>query len=239
MTSITDLSAYVKTSTGFAESTIAAVTTSVISFLSMSLRESDTVKLEGLGIFKAVDRPERQGRNPRTGELSTFKASRKIKFTPSKSFGVSVLPDSQAQSEAQTEFSEGFPLSQEFSQAIPLELLPGYIPSSPSSPSFPSSPSSPSSSEPVPSPTLSVSEGLTINQGLGVSSIPPIPSGLLPKVVTVKKVWNIKAPDESFVEVETNDLASWGVTVTTPIYSPETGWLLAGNIPELTGLLKS
>jgi len=28
--------------------------------------------------------------------------------------------------------------------------------------------------------------------------------------VTVKKVWNIKAPDESFVEVETNDLASWG-----------------------------
>jgi hypothetical protein len=57
--------------------------------------------------------------------------------------------------------------------------------------------------------------------------------------VTVKKVWNIKAPDESFVEVETNDLASWGVTVTTPIYSPETGWLLAGNIPELTGLLKS
>ncbi len=106
MTSITDLSAYVKTSTGFAESTIAAVTTSVISFLSMSLRESDTVKLEGLGIFKAVDRPERQGRNPRTGELSTFKASRKIKFTPSKSFGVSVLPDSQAQSEAQTEFSE-------------------------------------------------------------------------------------------------------------------------------------
>ncbi|MGB8688900.1 MAG: HU family DNA-binding protein [Microcoleus sp.] len=208
MTNLTD---YVKTSTGFAESTVTTITSSIISFLSTYLRNNESVKIEGFGIFKVIDKPEREGRNPRTGEQTTFKASRKVKFIPSKTFGVLIQPDPKVLSELPSsppspEISSELP--PEFlpfvPSALPPELLPGYISPVPSVPSFSS-----------------------------VPSVPPIPIELLPKVETVEKVWNIKAPDNSFVEVSTQDLSKWGVTATTPIYSKETGWILAGPIPEL------
>jgi Bacterial nucleoid DNA-binding protein len=228
MTTIT-LFDYVKATTGFAESTITTVTSSIISFLSTSLREFDTVKVEGLGIFKVVDRPEREGRNPRTGEQTTFKASRKVKFTPSKSFGVLILPDPKAQleffssnvsetPETPEDISED--ISREFSEEIPLELLPGYIPVP--------------VSIPVPVP---ISNPVPVSIPLVVEAeVPPIPLELLPEVAT-DKIWNIKAPDSSFVKVFSQDLTKWGVTMTTPVYSPDTGWILASNVPELAGLL--
>lgn len=37
-----------------------------------------------LGKLKVEDKPERQGRNPSTGEAITVPASRKVKFKPSK-----------------------------------------------------------------------------------------------------------------------------------------------------------
>ena len=42
------------------------------------------VALAGFGKFKVTERPERQGRNPATGEAITVAASRKMVFTPAK-----------------------------------------------------------------------------------------------------------------------------------------------------------
>lgn len=226
MTNLTD---YVKAATGYGESTIETVTNSIISFLSASLRNNGFVKIEEFGTFKVVDKPEREGRNPRTGEMTTFKASRKVKFSPSKSFGVLIQPDPKVSelpfppslfspeisSEFPPEISSELPpeLLPSVSSGVPSELLPEYFSSVPTVPTVPSVP------------TVST-----------VSSVPPIPIELLPKVKTVEKVWNIKAPDNSFVEVKTQDLSKWGVTATTPIYSKETGWILAGPIPELAGI---
>jgi len=42
------------------------------------------VSLQGFGKFKVQDRPEREGRNPATGEALTVAASRKLAFSPAK-----------------------------------------------------------------------------------------------------------------------------------------------------------
>jgi len=42
------------------------------------------VALPGFGKFKVQDRPEREGRNPATGEAMTFAPSRKLAFSPAK-----------------------------------------------------------------------------------------------------------------------------------------------------------
>ncbi len=44
----------------------------------------DEVTLPGFGKFKVQDRPEREGRNPATGEAMTLAASRKLAFSPAK-----------------------------------------------------------------------------------------------------------------------------------------------------------
>ncbi|MCC3459794.1 MAG: HU family DNA-binding protein [Oscillatoriales cyanobacterium] len=173
MTPLTD---YVKNSTGFGESTIAAVMSSAISFITTSLRSGEEVKIENLGIFKITDKPERQGRNPRTGEPTTFKASRKPKLSFSKNFVGSIQPDPAVEVAVETA-------------------------------------------------TVAV-------------SFPPIPADLLVDVkAQLEFMWQIKAPDNSFVEVPSSELTNWGVTANTPIYSPATGWKLAGKVPELVGIV--
>ncbi|MEG3840484.1 HU family DNA-binding protein [Microcoleus sp. herbarium14] len=184
MTTLTD---YVKASTGFAESTIAAVMNSATAFFSTSLRNGEEVKLEGLGTFKVTDKPERPGRNPRTGETITIKPSRKPKLTFSKSFLTSIQPDPNA------------------------VVAPAIIEST-----------------------------STIPVTVAAIEIPPIPADLLPStaVATVPELsWQIKAPDGSFIEAATSELSGWGVTATTPVYSPATGWKLAGKVPELAGIV--
>ena len=42
------------------------------------------ITLPGFGKFKVQDRPERDGRNPATGEAMTVAASRKLAFSPAK-----------------------------------------------------------------------------------------------------------------------------------------------------------
>lgn len=55
------------------------------------LKRGDKLNVSGLGIFKVADRPARMGRNPRTGESIQIKASKKVRFTPSKVLKESVL----------------------------------------------------------------------------------------------------------------------------------------------------
>ncbi len=188
MTTLTD---YIKNSTGFGESTIAAVTNSTIAFLATSLRSGESVRLEGLGTFKVIDKPERQGRNPRTGESITFKASRRTKLAFSKTFIDSIQPDSLVEAD----------INPEVLPEMPTAISPDLLPQSPSTP-------------------------------------PPIPIELLTRSqAQLELMWQIKAPDNSFVEVPSGDLTNWGVTANTPIYSSATGWQLAGKVPELAGIV--
>ncbi len=46
--------------------------------------KGEEISLNGFGKFKVKDTPEREGRNPATGEAMTIKAARKLAFTPAK-----------------------------------------------------------------------------------------------------------------------------------------------------------
>lgn len=46
--------------------------------------KGEEISLGGFGKFKVKDSPEREGRNPATGEAMTIKASKKLSFTPAK-----------------------------------------------------------------------------------------------------------------------------------------------------------
>ena len=48
------------------------------------LKSGDRLRIGGLGILEVKSRPERNGRNPATGEPITIKASKKIAFRPAK-----------------------------------------------------------------------------------------------------------------------------------------------------------
>ncbi len=60
-----------------------------------ALENSDTVKLSGFGNFQLRNKPERPGRNPKTGEeipitarrVVTFHASQKLKALVEKNYG--------------------------------------------------------------------------------------------------------------------------------------------------------
>lgn len=50
------------------------------------MQTSGSVQLVGIGKLKLGSRPERQGRNPSTGEAITIKASKTVKFSGGKKF---------------------------------------------------------------------------------------------------------------------------------------------------------
>ena len=49
-----------------------------------AMKKDDKVQLVGFGTFEVAERPEREGRNPQTGETMKIKASRNPKFKPGK-----------------------------------------------------------------------------------------------------------------------------------------------------------
>lgn len=49
-----------------------------------ALKDGDKVQLVGFGTFEVVDKPAREGRNPRTGETMKIAASKSPKFKPGK-----------------------------------------------------------------------------------------------------------------------------------------------------------
>lgn len=55
-----------------------------ISVLAESIAKGEQVSFTGFGSFKVVERSERKGRNPRTGEECVIPASKVVKFTPGK-----------------------------------------------------------------------------------------------------------------------------------------------------------
>ena len=62
----------------FVEATIKAIQDAIIA--------GEKVQLVGFGTFETVERAERQGRNPKTGEAMTIAASKAPKFKAGKAF---------------------------------------------------------------------------------------------------------------------------------------------------------
>lgn len=55
-----------------------------------ALKKGDKVQLVGFGTFEVAERPEREGRNPRTGETMKIAASKAPKFKAGKALKDSV-----------------------------------------------------------------------------------------------------------------------------------------------------
>jgi nucleoid DNA-binding protein len=114
------LSEYIQSSTGYNKTTVDSILESFINFVQVSLRKGESVKLEKFGVFSHKDLPERDGRNPKTGEAIKISARRKAVFKFANTFSIepdpavsqSVLPVEQNK----TEVSKVPP-------PIPLELL--------------------------------------------------------------------------------------------------------------------
>ena len=62
----------------------------LVAILNESMKKGEAVSLTGFGSFKVVARAARKGRNPRTGKEIAIKASKAVKFTPSKALEESV-----------------------------------------------------------------------------------------------------------------------------------------------------
>lgn len=60
------------------------VVSHVLDMLKESIVKHRSLKIQGFGVFEVVDVPERQGRNPRTGESIHIPAHKSVKFRPGK-----------------------------------------------------------------------------------------------------------------------------------------------------------
>lgn len=58
----------------------------IFSEIEESLLRGEEVKFAGLGTFKILNKPERMGRNPKTGESAVITARRVATFRPSTEF---------------------------------------------------------------------------------------------------------------------------------------------------------
>jgi integration host factor subunit alpha len=57
----------------------------------LALESGDEVKLSGFGVFQLRDKPQRPGRNPRTGEEAQITARRVVTFHASNKLKASVV----------------------------------------------------------------------------------------------------------------------------------------------------
>lgn len=69
---------------GESKSTVERVLTGFEAAVSNELAAGGSVALSGFGSFAVADKPERQGRNPKTGEALTIAASKAVKFKAAK-----------------------------------------------------------------------------------------------------------------------------------------------------------
>ena len=71
-------------STGATKDQIATIAKATVAGISTGLKSDGEVRIDKLGTFTSVERPERMGRNPATGEQALIKASVAVKFKASK-----------------------------------------------------------------------------------------------------------------------------------------------------------
>ena len=61
-----------------------AVIDELVSIIQEHLKNGETIRFVGFGTFKVVERKEKKGRNPQTGEEIIIPAKRVAKFVPGK-----------------------------------------------------------------------------------------------------------------------------------------------------------
>lgn len=81
--------------TGASEDITKAVIAATFSKISSSLATGEDVSLIGFGRFGTRDIAPRVGRNPRTGELMSIAAARKITFTAGKKLKAGIVSNEQ------------------------------------------------------------------------------------------------------------------------------------------------
>ena len=84
--SVGELTSALAEKTGLTKAKAKEVLDAHAELLISELQTSGSVQLAGIGKLKLGERPERQGRNPATGEAITIKASKTVKFSGGKRF---------------------------------------------------------------------------------------------------------------------------------------------------------
>ena len=80
----TDLITSIAKESGLSKKDAAAALDATVDAIKTALAENDTVRILGFGSFSVKERPERQGRNPATGEAMTINASKTPVFKAGK-----------------------------------------------------------------------------------------------------------------------------------------------------------
>ena len=70
--------------TGSTKAAAAASLDATLEIIGEALQSGDPVAFTGFGTFESVDKPEREARNPRTGETMTVAAKKVARFKPGK-----------------------------------------------------------------------------------------------------------------------------------------------------------
>ncbi len=77
-----DLVGFIKSSTGMSAGESESALDALIEAAKNELAQGGQVRLVGFGKMFVKDRPERQGRNPKTGDPITLAASKQVMFKP-------------------------------------------------------------------------------------------------------------------------------------------------------------
>ena len=88
-----ELIAAVAEKAGIANKDAEGVVSAVFGVLTSALKQGDEVRLHGFGTFAVSGRPERAGRNPRTGAAMTIPAGRTLKFRAAGQLRDAVNPE--------------------------------------------------------------------------------------------------------------------------------------------------
>ncbi|WP_022685412.1 HU family DNA-binding protein [Sphingomonas phyllosphaerae] len=81
---IGELAKSVAATTGTSETDAKKAVVAVFDQIADAAARGEEVAIPGFGKFAVKDRPEREGRNPATGEAITIAASKKVSFTAAK-----------------------------------------------------------------------------------------------------------------------------------------------------------
>ena len=84
--SVSELVSVLAETTGLSKAQTKEVVDAYANLLIDEIKTAGSVQITGIGKLKLGERPERQGRNPSTGETITIKASKTVKFSGGKKF---------------------------------------------------------------------------------------------------------------------------------------------------------
>lgn len=82
----TELVAAIAENAGLSKKDTEAALRAFTEVVTDELKKGEKIQLVGFGTFEVSERPEREGRNPRTGETMKIAASKQPKFKSGKAF---------------------------------------------------------------------------------------------------------------------------------------------------------